>query len=410
MKKILFLLAIAAMALGVGAQERYDFKVDGIYYSYIDGEDGANVKVTSRYTYEHHSSTGKYKTKQVSYRGPLSIPKEVRYNDKVYTVREIDYCAFCNCTGLTWLTLPESIKYIGAAAINNCGSLRLDLPKSIQELGGYVFEGTVVENTQVLELPDLYTLNYYALYGAPFKKVILGGNMWRVRSQAFANSNIETIEFLSNDRPQQRDERLHFFIKGLAGFKGTEIRFPNRVFSVSFENIADCPNLERVYFPPVERLGHSRGGYCWYNESGAEGGGMGDGPLEYSSNYIIARCPNLKEVICYNTTPPGFYEFGNIQYDSSYMDYATVTDNEDCVLKVPAGSEDLYRLDPVWGHFKTIEGFEPGEYTGVYEVAATETPCEQPVYYKLQGQRIDHPQPGHLYIRKQGSQVKKMVY
>lgn len=51
MKKILFLLAIAAIALGVGAQERYDFKVDGIYYSYVDGEDGDQVKVTSRYIY-----------------------------------------------------------------------------------------------------------------------------------------------------------------------------------------------------------------------------------------------------------------------------------------------------------------------------------------------------------------------
>lgn len=410
MKKILFLMAIAAMALGVGAQERYDFKVDGIYYSYVDGEDGDHVKVTSRYTYEYNSSTDKYKTKQVSYKGPLAVPKEVRYNDKVYTVREIDYCAFCNCTGLTWLTLPESIKYIGASAISNCGSLRLDLPESIQELGGYVFEGTVVENTQVLELPNLYTLDYYAMCGASFKKVVIGGNIHWLQSQTFANCEVESIEFLSNDRQQQHDERLCFFVKGLAGFKGTEIRFPNRVFSVSYENIADCPNLERVYFPPVERLGHSRDAYCWYSQSGAEGGGMGDGPLEFGTMHIIARCPNLKEVICYGTTPPGFYRFGNIQYDENYMDYVTVTDNEDCVLKVPAGSENLYRLDPVWGHFKTIEGFEPGEYTGVYEVAAVETPYEQPVYYNLQGQRIDHPQPGHLYIRKQGSQVKKMVY
>ena len=119
---------------------------------------------------------------------------------------------------------------------------------------------------------------------------------------------------------------------------------------------------------------------------------------------MIYKCPNMKEVVCFANIPPQFY-----RHESLYTAFKII-DNEDCVLKVPAGSEELYRLDPVWGHFKTIEGFEPGEYTGVYEVAAVEAPYEQPVYYNLQGQRIDHPQPGHLYIRKQGSQVKKMVY
>ena len=42
------------------------------------------------------------------------------------------------------------------------------------------------------------------------------------------------------------------------------------------------------------------------------------------------------------------------------------------MLKVPAGSEDAYRADPVWGKFKYIEGFQPGKYAGVESVSATQ--------------------------------------
>ena len=46
-------------------------------------------------------------------------------------------------------------------------------------------------------------------------------------------------------------------------------------------------------------------------------------------------------------------------------------DHSTCVLKVPAGSEDAYRADPVWGKFQHIEGFQPGEYAGVESVGTT---------------------------------------
>lgn len=411
MKKMILILAIVAMAVGASAQTYYDFEADGIYYKFENGENGENVKVTSKYKYASVDYDYHYVTEQVSYSGVVSVPDKVKYNDKTYSVTEIDAFAFCNCTDMTWLTLPESVTTIGKSAISNCGNLRIDLPKSIEYIEERAFNGTVVENIQVLELPNINTLSYYALAGSSFDKVVIGGDVWGVKSQAFANSNIESIDFMSNNLQQNRGEELHLYVKGLAGFKGKEIRLPERMFHISFETIADCPNLERVYFPAVEHLGHGLYMCSWYSESGAESGGAsGNGPFEYQSINLISRCPNLKEVVCYSATPPGFYKFGNFQYEQYYIYYATITDNEDCVLKVPAGSEELYRLDPVWGHFKTIEGFEPGEYTGVYEVAAVGAPCEQPVYYNLQGQRIDHPQPGHLYIRKQGSQVKKMVY
>ena len=84
---------------------------------------------------------------------------------------------------------------------------------------------------------------------------------------------------------------------------------------------------------------------------------------------------------------------------------------DDCVLKVPAGSEELYRADPVWGKFKTIYGFENGDYTSIVmpEVAAPEAEAV-PLYHNLQGMRVEHPVRGQLYIRTVGSRTDKVVY
>ena len=131
--------------------------------------------------------------------------------------------------------------------------------------------------------------------------------------------------------------------------------------------------------------------------------------------YFIKDCPNLREVVSLGETPPQIIAGSDY---SGYKDYRGETgefefmDNiDDCVLKVPAGSEELYRADPVWGKFKTIYGFENGDYTSIVmpEVAAPETEAV-PVYHNLQGMRVEHPVRGQLYIRTIGSCTDKVVY
>ena len=92
------------------------------------------------------------------------------------------------------------------------------------------------------------------------------------------------------------------------------------------------------------------------------------------------------------------------------VDAFDIVDNMDgCVLKVPAGSEELYRADPVWGRFQTILGFENGDYNlvSINSVKADEN--SEPVYYNLQGIQVKEPVKGQIYIRKAGAETTKVI-
>ena len=56
--------------------------------------------------------------------GSLTIPENVLYNGHQYGVVRIDMNAFAGCTGLTSVTLPESIAGISMNAFDGCTGLK----------------------------------------------------------------------------------------------------------------------------------------------------------------------------------------------------------------------------------------------------------------------------------------------
>ena len=82
----------------------YDALIEGIYY-YLNNSD---------YTAEVTSNTND------KYSGSVSIPKEVSYNGKKYSVTSIGDEAFEKCSGLTSVTIPNSVTSIGGSAFSGC--------------------------------------------------------------------------------------------------------------------------------------------------------------------------------------------------------------------------------------------------------------------------------------------------
>lgn len=99
----------------------YDFMVNGICYT-ITGDN--TVEVCENPTL---------------YSGDLVVPISVTYDVKTYQVTGIGDYAFEGCTGLTRITIPSSVTYIGDAAFSNCGLVTLTIPNSVTTIGWFAF-------------------------------------------------------------------------------------------------------------------------------------------------------------------------------------------------------------------------------------------------------------------------------
>ena len=107
--KLTFLLTML-MSMASTAVSAHDFEVGGIYYNYTNGSDGSSVCVTYKGTYKDYESyTDRYK-------GEVIIPESVTRNGKTYSVTSIGSYAFYRCSGLTSVTIPNSVTSIGDSA------------------------------------------------------------------------------------------------------------------------------------------------------------------------------------------------------------------------------------------------------------------------------------------------------
>ena len=141
----------------------YDFVVDGIYYK-ITGTNTVSV------TYKDSNYN--------CYSGDVVIPATVVYEGKTYTVTKLDNIAFLLCSGLTSVTIPETVSSIGNGTFKDCTSLTsIIIPSSVTTIGVSAFQGctalkdvtlgrrvssigvSAFQGCTALELGNIYSLN-----------------------------------------------------------------------------------------------------------------------------------------------------------------------------------------------------------------------------------------------------------
>ena len=100
----------------------YDVEVDGIYYL----TPKKNVAIVTK--------------GDKAYSGDINIPSSIKVNESEYTVRDIEGSAFTNCSGLTSVTIPNSVTSIGSSAFDGCSGLTsVTIPNSVTSIGEGAF-------------------------------------------------------------------------------------------------------------------------------------------------------------------------------------------------------------------------------------------------------------------------------
>ena len=148
MKHMFTFLVVAFLATGILKAAVGDtFTVDGIEYVILS-EDPNEVAVGE----------------SVSFAGTTAnIPATVMNGATTYTVTALANYALQNKPSLTSVTLPETVKKIGAHALRDTGITSMLIPNSVDTIGGFAFYGctalTSVELGNGVKFIDMYTFN-----------------------------------------------------------------------------------------------------------------------------------------------------------------------------------------------------------------------------------------------------------
>ena len=220
-KTILRAVLAAVLSLVATAASAHDFEVDGIYYKYNgDGTVSVTYKGLSFSQYDGE------------YTGKVVIPSSVTYSGTTYSVTSISNYAFAGgCSGLTSVSIPNSVTSIGNSAFEYCSGLTsVSIPNSVTSIGDYAFYEC--SGLTSVSIPNSVTsIGNFIFNGCTsLESIVVESGNSKYDSRDNCNAIIETA---TNTL--------------LAGCKNTTI--PNSVTSIGDSAFSGCSGLTSVTIP-----------------------------------------------------------------------------------------------------------------------------------------------------------------
>ena len=180
--------------------------------------------------------------------GKLIIPDTI----EGYSVTSIGYDAFSNCTGLTSITLPDSLTNIGIAAFWGCtGLASITIPNSITSIDSYSFWGCT--GLTSITIPDSVTsIGSSAFSGcAGLDSIIIPNSVTNISYEAFKGcSGLVSISI-----PESVTKIGSGAFSGCTGI--TSITIPSNVSDIGSWVFSYCNRLASIKVSPGNAVYHS---------------------------------------------------------------------------------------------------------------------------------------------------------
>ena len=131
-------ILIVALSLIVSVAATAKTSIDGLYYELDTKTLEASVTYMGEYEFP-----GQYAPEDAPPRynaSSITIPSEVKYNNKTYKVTSIAANAFYKCSEIKSINIPNTVSFIGRNAFEGCTNLTsINIPTSIKSLESAVF-------------------------------------------------------------------------------------------------------------------------------------------------------------------------------------------------------------------------------------------------------------------------------
>ena len=258
------LLAIVASA---GTLWASDTEVNGIWYDFDSNKKEASVTYRGSYPFSYSNE----------YSGAVTIPPSVTYNNNTYKVTGIGTYAFRDCTGLTSITLPNSVTSIGELAFYGCtGLTSVTIPNSVTIIGDNAFwdctgltSVTIPNSVTSIERSAFYgctgltsvtipnsvtSIGNSAFYGCTgLTSITIGNSVTGIGNSAFYGcTNLTSIVVNSGNTKYDSRNNCNAIIETatntlIAGCKNTVI--PNSVTRIGERAFYYCTGLTSITIP-----------------------------------------------------------------------------------------------------------------------------------------------------------------
>ena len=339
--KNIFFLFVFAILLPMGASA-YDAEIGGICYNFSGDE--ATV------TYRDNSGN--------SYSGATVIPESVTYSGKAYRVTSIGNSAFSNCTGLTAITIPESVTNIDLWAFSGCSVITsITIPHGVTNINPHVFQNCT-SLTSITIPSSVISIGIGAFYGCT-----------SLTSIAIPNdvTSIGNITF-----------------QGCRSL--TSIIIPEGLTKIGYGTFLDCSSLTSVIIPKGVT---SIGGAAFSGCSSLTLVSIPNGVTNID-NGAFEGCSSLTDVYCYAAEPPGVRSMFEDEVWDGYP-FNQYYIKEHTTLHVPASSMEKYRTALRWSDFWKIV---PITGTSVKDIPFS----GKSNYFDLQGRKVSAKPSQGIYI------------
>ena len=347
MRKGLLTLVIALTAV-LQTVWAYDFSATSpsghtLYYEIISGT--TNVGVV-------RPGTDSIYNNYVS--GSVVIPDTVAYNGTTYNVTELrpildsssnsyygsfETCgSFESCSGLTSVTIPNSIAVIGDWAFGGCSSLTsITIPDSVTYIGmGAFYDCTGLTSINIPNNVDaIHDCTFHNCTGLtsvtiPNSVTSIGDRIWNYYFGAFDGcTGLTSITI-----PNSVTSIGYYAFSGL-----TSITIPNSVTSIGESAFSACSGLTSVTIPNSVDTIHNG---TFYNCTSLTSVTIGNSVRKILYE-AFAGCNNLYEVISLSVNPP-------LLLPNGFSGTVAIP-----ILKVPCGSADAYSSSRWSLYFVDIE-------------------------------------------------------
>ena len=269
--------------------------------------------------------------------------------------------AFCDCSGLTSLTLPSGVTEIGNAAFEGCSGLAsLTLPSGVTKIGDYAF--LRCSGLTSLTLPSGVTeIGNAAFEGCSgLASLTLPSGVTKIGDYAFLRCSGLTSLTL----PSGVTEIGNAAFEGCSGL--TSLTLPSGVTKIGNAAFEGCSGLTSLTLPSgVAKIG----------------------------DYAFHGCSGLTSIYVYAEKLPNM---GNDVFEGC--------DAKKCTVYVPKGTYDDYWLSE-FGYFENIVEFDP---TGINNVI-TSNDAKELSRYSVNGQRLSAPTKGLNIVKYSDGSVKKVA-